>query len=76
MLYADMAEWQTRKLEVFVGRPVLVQVQLSAPSLKSLNLFIVKRIVGIIIPMSEFEKFQVSTGINNDTYFFLLAIDK
>ena len=26
-----MAEWQTRKLEVFVGRPVLVQVQLSAP---------------------------------------------
>ena len=29
--FADMAEWQTRKLEVFVGRLVLVQVQLSAP---------------------------------------------
>ena len=26
-----MAEWQTRKLEVFVERSVLVQVQLSAP---------------------------------------------
>ena len=31
ILYADMVEWQTRKLEVLVSRDVQVQVLLSAP---------------------------------------------
>lgn len=43
-----MAEWQTRKLEVFVERSVLVQVQLSAPKkCETIGLIFFVQITGV-----------------------------
>ena len=54
-----MAEWQTRKLEVFVGRPVLVQVQLSAPKwYLNRYLFFVQLDLSVFLHTSLFETYQ------------------
>ena len=57
-VYADMAELADASA---LGADVLdvgVQIPLSAPSLNSLNFFVIKRMFGLFCFMSEFETFN------------------
>ena len=49
--------WQTRKTKDLVERSMQVQLLLSAPSLNSLNFFVIKRMFGLFCYIEEFEKF-------------------
>ena len=57
-VYADMAELADASA---LGADVLdvgVKIPLSAPSLNSLNFFVIKRMFGLFCFMSEFETFN------------------
>lgn len=50
--------WQTRKTKDLVANTMQVQFLSIAPSLNSLNFFVIKRMFGLFCFMSEFETFN------------------
>lgn len=50
--------WQTRKTKDLVANTMQVQFLSIAPSLNSLNFFVIKRTFGLFCFMSEFETFN------------------